>query len=87
MLAAQLEGVDPTDIILLNQNVTDIGFRVLCLDVTVRVLASNRKNYFLKRCMTIAGCSTPVIASYYATKPRDQWDFGVVTTEHHYKGP
>ena len=45
MLASQVEGVDPTDIILLNQNVIDIGFRVMCLDVSVRVLASNRKDY------------------------------------------
>jgi len=38
MLADGVENVDPTDIIILNQGVLDIGFRVICVDVSMRVL-------------------------------------------------
>jgi Holliday junction resolvasome RuvABC DNA-binding subunit len=39
MLAGEIDGVDPTDIIVLNQEVVGIGFGFQCVNVTMRVLA------------------------------------------------
>lgn len=38
MLADEIDGVDSTDILVLNQEVVDIGFGFQCVDMTMRVL-------------------------------------------------
>lgn len=43
MLADEIDNVDPTDIIVLNQEVVDVGSGVTCLDVSMRVLGSTRE--------------------------------------------
>ncbi len=44
LLADQIDGVDTTDIIVLNQEVPNVGFGVTCVDVSVRVLGPSSKS-------------------------------------------
>ena len=43
MLASEIDGVDSTDILVLNQEVVNIGFGFQCVDVTMRVLGPTRE--------------------------------------------
>lgn len=44
MLADTIENVDPTDIVVLNQEVVRLGFGFTCVDVSMRVLGPNRES-------------------------------------------
>lgn len=42
-LADEIDALDPTDILVLNQEVLKVEFGFNCVDISVRVLGSTRK--------------------------------------------